>query len=93
MVAACLNKNADRRPSAADLLREPVLKHAHDSKWLAKRLLSLDRSARRISWKDDVGASTHSLGNSPNPTPPVRHCNLYFLSSAMRRISQAQAEV
>ena len=72
MVAACLNKDADQRPTAAELLKDPVLKHGHDHRWLAKRLAALerDRSSRRVSFRD--GSSTaHSGSQSPNHTPPV----------------------
>ena len=72
MVAACLNKDANQRPTAAELLKDPVLKHGHDHKWLAKRLAALerDRSSRRVQFKD--GSSTaHSGSHSPNSTPPV----------------------
>ena len=72
MVAACLNKDANQRPTAAELLKDPVLKHGHDHKWLAKRLAALerDRSSRRVSFRD--GSSTaHSSSQSPNHTPPV----------------------
>ena len=76
MVAACLNKDANQRPTAAELLKDPVLKHGHDHKWLAKRLAALerDRSSRRVSFKD--GSSTaHSGSQSPNHTPPVSFCS------------------
>ncbi len=75
MVAACLNKDANQRPTAAELLKDPVLKHGHDHKWLAKRLAALerDRSSRRVSFRD--GSSTaHSGSQSPHHTPPVSVC-------------------
>ncbi|CAK0783086.1 hypothetical protein CVIRNUC_006281 [Coccomyxa viridis] len=79
MVAACLNKDANQRPTAAELLKDPVLKHGHDHKWLAKRLAALerDRSSRRVSFRD--GSSTaHSGSQSPHHTPPTQHRHSLF---------------
>jgi serine/threonine protein kinase len=56
LVARCLNKDADTRPSATELLKDPLFKHAHDGKWLAKRLLgATDKSSsgnRRVTFED-----------------------------------------
>lgn len=61
MVAACLKKDADKRPTATQLLKDPVLKHGHDHKWLAKRLSGLDKSSRRaLSAGDDSTAYNSS---------------------------------
>lgn len=70
-MAACLNKDADKRPTAAELLKDPVLRHAHDSRWLAKRLSGLDRSSRRVSFKDGI-AGPNSTGHSPTSPSTVR---------------------
>ncbi len=67
MVAACLEKDADRRPTASQLLKDPVLRHGHDHKWLAKRLSGLDKSARRVSSLGDV-STAYSTGYSANST-------------------------
>jgi len=73
MVASCLNKDADKRPSAAALLKNPVLRHGHDNKWLAKRLSGLEKSnSRRISSVGD-NSSSHSTGYSSQSTLSV--CN------------------
>lgn len=84
-MARCLNKDADSRPSAAELLKEPIFKHAHDSKWLAKRLLAASAAkakagGRRLKFQDGKeGMSPTSM--SPSQTvapvsllPPRRQC-------------------
>ena len=80
MVAACLRKDADKRPSATQLLKDPVLKHGHDHKWLAKRLSGLDKSSRRASSMGD-DSSAHSPASSSHSTSSV--AALLGLTSAM----------
>ena len=70
MVAACLRKDADKRPTASQLLKDPVLKHGHDHKWLAKRLSGLDKSSRRVSSLGDDSTS-YSTGYSAHSTSSV----------------------
>lgn len=43
-VALCLCKDADRRPSAAALLKHGFLRQARDKRWLAQRLLGPGRA-------------------------------------------------
>ena len=43
-VALCLCKDADRRPSAAALLKHAFLRQARDRRWLAQRLLGPARA-------------------------------------------------
>ncbi len=70
MVAACLRKAADKRPSATQLLKDPVLRHGHDHKWLAKRLSGLDKSSRRASSVGD-DSTAHSPASSSHSTSSV----------------------
>ncbi len=71
MVAACLRKDADKRPSATQLLKDPVLKHGHDHKWLAKRLSGLDKSSRRASSVGDDSTAHSPASSSSHSTSSV----------------------
>ena len=79
LVTACLNKDADKRPAAAELLKDPVLRHAHDSKWLAKRMSGLDRNSQRVSFKGGI-AGPNSTSHSPTSPSTVRTRRLPLLA-------------
>ncbi len=78
LVARCLNKDADTRPTASELLKDPIFKQAHDGKWLAKRLFgAADKSSggdksRRVTFKDGrEGTPPGSVSPRQHSTVPV----------------------
>ena len=86
LVARCLNRDAQNWPTAAELLKDPVFKHARDSKWLAKRLLSTSTAdgksgGRRVKFRDGKEATSPTSSTTPSQTVapvsstwPVGHC-------------------
>jgi serine/threonine protein kinase len=74
VVGRCLNKDADARPSASELLRDPLFRHAHDSRWLARRLLQppspAERAGKKVSFREN--APPNDSPTSSLVPPPVR---------------------
>lgn len=68
LAARCLNKDADSRPTASELLKDPLFKYAHDGKWLAKRLMGA-AGGRKVTFKEGGEGSPSSSGSaSPHHT-------------------------
>ena len=65
--ARCLNKNANARPTAGELLKHPFLEKAHDNVYLARRLLGSApqqqlRSTKSFAQSSDGDPHTSEVG-------------------------------
>lgn len=64
--ARCLDKNANARPTAGELLKHPFLEKAHDNVYLARRLLGSvpqqQRSAKSFAQSSDGDPHASEVG-------------------------------
>ena len=65
--ARCLDKNANARPTAGELLKHPFLEKAHDNVYLARRLLGSApqqqlRSAKSFAQSSDGDPHASEVG-------------------------------
>ena len=64
--ARCLDKNANARPTAGELLKHPFLEKAHDNVYLARRLLGSapqqQRSAKSFAQSSDGDLHASEVG-------------------------------
>jgi serine/threonine protein kinase len=73
LASRCLTKDANARPTASGLLKDPLFRHVHDRRWLARRLLQppAERGAKRVSF-NDAGSDSPTSSLHPLPVRPGR---------------------